>query len=480
MKTLNLIMITLFTIIALTACGDGDEYHFHSHTHIDFPDEDAGTDSQADAGHTEPDADVEDDANTDARVDVGSDANPDTGNEDVRPDTGVVPFGNFTVNRSPLSPPGDIVLGSIADAGASIYRFGAEDEGFVVDTITLVNCIGYNGDGDCQDSGETPGNDRAVQHVHVSYMNTIGNYEKITTSLENGVVEFHGLDIYVPADTVKDVSISVTTNSPAVQRVESGDRFALSIVDAGVFTHADGSTTRAEFNVVGLDSNAVVTDFGGDSNIVEGIPASAFELRQTVPTVSLSFGSPSGAAVPGFEDIFQMNVSADARGFVTMEKVIFSIETSDANYGGDPDSWTTCGSDGFNDPNKWNLRLSGNAGSSLLTDADWKFFNQSGEPCADGDQLHFVQVDLTQMQNLFEIEAGSTRTLVLEADTTGASPVDDDSIRVKIPSEETVDNISGFNPDIHHAFQWGDDVYANGIDGTYARRLPVHGPLIVY
>src|SRR4029078_7790232 len=79
-------------------------------------------------------------------------------------------------------------------------------------------------------------------------------------------------------------------------------------------------------------SGETATDFGAN------IGANEMTLRKTKPTITVASGSPSGTRTPGNIEALRINVSADSRGFVTLDGILFNVNTSVAGAG----TWADC------------------------------------------------------------------------------------------------------------------------------------------
>jgi hypothetical protein len=407
----------------------------------------------------------------------------------------IVDAGSIQASIDGSSPESEIILGSSTGIKTSVYKFEATNENFTVTDLTFVNCVDSalsNGDAQCADGtgGQDDGSDEAAANVKLSYKNAEGETKTKTGFLSGNKVKFSGLDLFVSSSDTSMVTVMIDTNSVSQQGAASGDEINLSLVDDGSstpFTHDDGSTTTTEFEAVGDASGTTVVDFNnggfsaGDADV---IVAKTHTLRKTKPTLSLASGSPSGAGVPGFDEVLRFNVSADSRGFVTMDQFLFNVNVADS---GGP-TWSAC--DTLGDASKWTFYDADDSSTELDDNGDWDFADTDNDgSCDNGESLDFAALNLGQggAQGSEEIGAGETKTYVLEADTTGASTSADDSIRIDIPRESTADNSGvadgsggGTAAAGNDAIVWDDDVEADDIDGDRIDNLPVRGGTIIY
>jgi hypothetical protein len=396
--------------------------------------------------------------------------------------------GSIDVSLAGSSPNSEIILGSSTGIKTSEYEFSATDENFTVTDLTLVNCVGdTSADNNCGDLSGVEGSDAAVNNVKLSYKNAEGETKTKTGFLSGGKVTFSGLDFFVPSSDERVLTVMVDTAVVSGQDADSGDEIQLSILDSGGYNldGAGGFEFTSEFEAVGDASGETVEDFGGSPTNAEPVFAKKHTLRKTKPTLSLASGSPSGAGVPGFSDVFRFNVSADSRGKVTMEGITFSVTAADANSGSG--GWSECDSQ-LGQDSKWSL-YDADDSSTELDVGGWTFYDTSGD-CTGNEQLEFAQLDLDgAAEGAEEIGAGNTNTYVLEVDTTGASTSADDSLRIDLPRESTADAAAGGPLD---AIRWLDaeetptgstDCDTDGapcIDGDRIDNLPVRGGTIIY
>ena len=198
-------------------------------------------------------------------------------------------------------------------------------------------------------------------------------------------------------------------------------------------------------------------------------------MRKTRPTITLASGSPAGSSLPGFNEVFRFNVAADSRGFLTVDKLTFKITSTDMSANG----WNDCDATDLGVASRWALYDANDLSTELGSeDSDWAFYDSVGGNCSFNEILNWATIELDETtDDSDEIAAGKTKTYVLKIDTTGADTVDDDSIRVDIDTEASVDANVVATTD---AIEWGDDTETGDIDGTYIESLPVYGGTITY
>lgn len=204
------------------------------------------------------------------------------------------------------------------------------------------------------------------------------------------------------------------------------------------------------------------------------------------PTLSLASGSPSGSGIPGLNEVFRFNVSADSRGDIGVDEFTFVMSSTDngtmewnyydtANNGQDDDGVKP----GIAESELTLYDLDAPSVAIEAANANWIFYESDGTACVDDSdcQIDWIVLDLGTPDT---VAAGDTITYSMYLDTTGASASNDDLIRIDLPADTTVSSFSGTDPD--GTMIW-DDTNGYGsntdIDGTYLS-LPVIGGTIVY
>ncbi len=403
---------------------------------------------------------------TDAEGNTISESGSDTINSAQGVAITVTSAGSLTTDLAADSPTGTIVLANSTGVTVSKFKFGATNEAIKITKVLLAN-------GSSLDS--------SVTSVALEYKNQAGETKTSTSFLSSSAVTFENLDLYVPANDVAYLTVKVNMGEATTANTVSGDTISLDL-------DADGA---AEFEAVGLSSGSTLT---GASSGVDDVDAATHEVRKTKPTFSLASGSPSGASVPGLNEVFRFNVSADSRGTVTLDKMTFKLTASDNASS----SWEECDTDAadalhIGDATEWEIYNAND--STIKLDADgttpWTFFIDTGAACSTttGD-MSFMVVDFGASGGSIaaeEIAAGETKTYVLRFDSTGASSANDDTIRIEIPDQNEINSLSvgsGIGLDDDAAIQWDDSNLTNSdalnIDADYLKNLPVTGGTIIY
>ncbi|MEI6511097.1 MAG: hypothetical protein WCO25_03585 [Candidatus Uhrbacteria bacterium] len=342
-------------------------------------------------------------------------------------------MGSLAVSLDGSTANSTIILGASTGVAMSKFKFTASDEPFVVNHIELDN------------SGSA---DDAASVVKISYTNSAGATETKSGYLSAGVVSFDGLDLYVPTESTRTMTVTIDTASVSSTGASAGDTIELDMTDDN-------------FEAIGSASGETVTDYTGDNVIA----ANEMTLHKTKPTLSLASGSPSGSGVAGDSEVFRFNVAADSRGYVTLNDILFKVVTSESGS-----AFNACGS--LDEDSKFTL-YDADDSSTKLDVGGWSFYESNGDACGAGT-LAYADLDLTAAAGAEEIGAGETKTYVLKVDTLGASASDDDAIRIEIPDQDEA-AAAGLN-----SLDWEDDTDTTSFYGDLVKNLPVTGGTIQY
>ena len=342
-------------------------------------------------------------------------------------------MGSLAVSLDGSTANSTIILGSSTGVAMSKFKFTASDEPFVVNHIELDN------------SGSA---DDAASVVKISYTNSAGATETKSGYLSSGVVSFDGLDLYVPTESTRTLTVTIDTASVSSTGASAGDTIELDMTDDN-------------FEAIGSASGETVTDYTGDNVIA----ANEMTLHKTKPTLSLASGSPSGSGVAGDSEVFRFNVAADSRGYVTLNDILFKVVTSESGS-----AFNACGS--LDEDSKFTL-YDADDSSTKLDVGGWSFYESNGDACGAGT-LAYADLDLTAAAGAEEIGAGETKTYVLKVDTLGASASDDDAIRIEIPDQDEA-SAADLN-----SIDWEDDTDTTSFYGDLVKNLPVTGGTIQY
>ncbi|OGL66585.1 hypothetical protein A2856_02790 [Candidatus Uhrbacteria bacterium RIFCSPHIGHO2_01_FULL_63_20] len=353
--------------------------------------------------------------------------------------------GTLRLNVDGATPNSTIILGNSTGVPTAKFLFSALDEPFLVKKLSLENFIECN-------SG-------IAAAVKIAYQNQAGATVTKTGFLSDDVVIFSGLDFFVPEGVSRPLAVTIDTSSVGSSTgVASGDCFHL-------WLDADTRT----FEAVGTASGTTIDE----TDLLTEAHGNRMTIRKTKPTISLASGSPSGAGVPGLNEVFRFNVAADSRGFVTLDSVLFKMTSSGSG-------WNRCNN--LNDTTRWEFydiddpsEKLDDGSASGLPDSDWLFDDGGNARGCFGDAtLKYANLVLNNNEATpsEEIGAGETKTYVVRMDTTGASA--DDAIRLDI-ADQAEASLVGMN-----AITWDDDFEGQDIGGALVKNLPITGGLITY
>lgn len=353
-----------------------------------------------------------------------------------------------------------IVLGASTGVAMSKFKFDADNEPYVIEALTLDNCVATaDADGDCADGGgEVLGVDSVASAVKISYTNSEGTTETQTGYLSGNTVTFDNLDFYVPTTSTRVLTVTIDTNDVSSTGAASGSGFQLNF-----------DSVQGNFEAIGQSSGETFTE----ADLASYVVANDMVVRKTKPTFSLASGSPSGAGVAGNSEVFRFNVAADSRGYVTLELVLFQVNTSnDATA----DDWLDCDAADLGVATKWEVYDLDDSSTKIDDAADWTFLESDGSACELNDDLAWAELDFegSATNPTEEIGAGETKTYVVKVDTTGASAANDDSIRLDIPDDATAVAVA------LEALRWNDDEEGTNATGEFVKNLPVTGGTIQY
>ncbi len=345
-----------------------------------------------------------------------------------------------------------ILLGSTSKNEIGTWEFQASGEDFFLETLSF------------DDLGSATG----AATASIACAKEDGTTYSDTESVSAGKVVFQNAECYAPASAKGSIKLTVDINPIGSSGLASGDtlKFVLNATDAGTFS------------AVGAVSGNTLTE----SDLAATVSGRKMVLRKTKPTVSLASGSPSGAGVPGISEILRFNVAAASQGFVTFEKIIFNVTTSDADH-----DFNLCSN--LADATKWEFYNLDDSSSALDDAADWTFLDSGvGDPiqdCDAGNAIAYAVLDLqgSATTGTEEIAAGETKTYAVKVNTTGAGALDDDMIRLDIINELKADTDTAFDGTADNdgeAIRWDDDTEGSDATGDLVKNLPVTGGSIQY
>ncbi len=367
----------------------------------------------------------------------------DTGAVSVR----VIDDGRLAIRLASDTPASAIVLGSTSGADVGHWELLASNEAITVSTLTFSNV----------------GTDADIASASLTCAAQDGSTVSHRAFVSSGRAAFSSANCYAPAGTPAPITLSVDTNAVSSTGAPSGSgfRFVLNATDAGTLT------------AVGMSSGSV----NDETDVAASVSARQMTLRKTKPTFALASGSPSGAGTTGNNEVLRFNVAAASTGFVAANQLMFRVTSTDLAATG----WNNCG-DGastkrFGANSLWNLYDANDLSTPLSDEGDWSLLKADGSACGQSaSPVTFAVLNLgaDATTGALEIAAGDTMTLVLKADTTGASATGNDTVRFDLVNESDARAIS------HSAVLWNDDTEATNVNASLLQVLPVTGGTITY
>ncbi len=406
--------------------------------------------------------------------------------------------GTLAFANAADAPTSTIILSNSTGVAVSKFKVTASTEDFLIKKLTVK--VDAN-------SGVLP----AVSNVILEYKDQAGATKTASGVIASSVAKFDGLTMYARKDEPTFVTVKLNVGDVTTDNKGSGD-----VVDMELHS---STAAPGEFEANGLSSGTTLADADVDAGSavtgwnVGGAATDSFlaptgalhEIRKTKPTISLASGSPSGAGIPGLNEVLRFNVSADSRGAVTMSEITFGFNATDNNGDTASGNWQSCdGGDGdgtgSEDLGMEDADLNLYEASDMSTDllgtgaanaARVKLIKSDKTVCADTEAIRYININLEGSSGTAqEIGAGATKTYILKIDSTNASASNDDSLRIDIVDEATASTSGGA---MDKAIEWDDsnltnttnstgsaDTGAVDIDGDFIKNLPVTGGTIVY
>jgi len=344
------------------------------------------------------------------------------------------------------NPESDIVLGATTGVDVGHWEIMASNEDFTIGKLSFANV----------------GTDAAIASVSLSCRIQDGSTVTYTSVLSAGRVEFSSTACFANHLAGQTLALSVDTNAVGSSGVSSGDdfRFVLNALDPGTFS-ATGMSSGNAYD---------------ETDVAATVSAEQMVLRQSEPAFALSSSSPSGTGTPGVSEVLRFNVSAASTGDIAVNQLVFRVTATDM-AGSEWQNCDTAASGGFAASSNWQLYDLSDASTPISDDGDWSFLEDSGSACGtSGGPVGYAVLNLGTDANIgsAEIAAGTTKSLSLRIDTTGASATADDTVQFDLLNESDARAIG------HNAVLWNDDTEATNINASLLQALPVNGGTISY
>ncbi|MCR4311798.1 MAG: hypothetical protein NUV56_00800, partial [Candidatus Uhrbacteria bacterium] len=250
------------------------------------------------------------------------------------------------------------------------FTYTATYEDFLIDKVVIEEVAGTEFTG----TSTTYANN--VSMVTITYPEADGSTGTSSKVMSGNQATFTGLEFFVDVDDAADLKVYVSV--PSSDRNSGGAATSNERIEVAL---ADGAS---DMNAVGADSGTADTDVGSadvDTDIT-------YIVRETVPTISISSSSPSGAKVPSDQEVLRFNIAASGNEDVVFSEMIFKVSASDnaseSTTDGQPD-WQECDSDitdgtygvATSDLDFYNLSEQGTS-TPLDVNADWTIMVNNG------------------------------------------------------------------------------------------------------
>ncbi len=360
--------------------------------------------------------------------------------------------GSLTMAADSSTPSPDFILTSSTDVKVSTFRFTATNENFDVNILTFSEEAAEDDTGTANSSSYA----NNISTVKIDFPKADGTTGSKSVSMTGNEAKFSDLDMYVKTGTPGIVNVYVTT--PLTDRDSGGNARSNEEIRMGLF--AD-TTNDDNFQAVGAGSGTTLDDddatvVGDDAYATDGI--AQFVVRETKPTISLNSSSPTGAKVPGDQEVFRFNIAASSNEDVIFKNILFKISATDNT--GTPTLWENCDTDAdatsMNDEDFdfYNMSEQGTA-LALDVDADWTGLTATGADCTTAStDLAWQRLSLTTEE---VVPKGQTYMYALWVDLSLASAANDDTFQVEMATDPIVADAS---------FLAADELAEDNVTGT--------------
>lgn len=390
--------------------------------------------------------------------------------------------GTLTVATDGDTPLATIATGGTSGVNVTKLKFTSANESFLIKKLRVTNegtdSLGNTCDGTETSPQEFPSScDTGVTTVKISYPTAAGTTEEKSAYLSNGIADFSDLNFFAKLDqnsvmTIKADLASISESAISGDQLDFGIDFDSNFEAVGQGSGSTLSTCAGLTAGTGVTCDTDTATSGGVD-----VSGNAVTVRKSKPAVSLAASSPSGASVPGLNEVLRFTVAADATGDIVLDVVTFKATTTDNgtsswNVNADPTG-------NIDLTSSWSLYDA----SDLTTqkeagDGDWTLYGAAaGDGTLDGTEtVGYARLALTTP---ITVAAGTSKTFVLKVDTTGASSANDDTVRFDVVEEGgSVNTTLAATTE----FQWDETSSgaATNITGTLVKNLPVNGGTIVY
>jgi hypothetical protein len=215
---------------------------------------------------------------------------------------------------------GPMMLASGSDGNyVASYLFHASIEGFIVQTVTVVNDTTGNNLGD--DPFGTP----LIKDITLRYPDENGYLKTKTEPLgSDGTTRFTNLDLFVPRNSEAFLEIYADLNSLA----SAGESYSGAKLRLGLMNTGNDSNS---FKAIGAVSNTTI-NWGSGNLSIPSSNESSFLVRRSVPVFSNT--EKTGLLINGTNTLYSFDVTASESGSVSLARLVFDLSVTDANASG--------------------------------------------------------------------------------------------------------------------------------------------------
>lgn len=349
--------------------------------------------------------------------------------------------GTLSALLDSSSPDSMYLMAGTSDNWVSTFRFEATNEDFTVQTVSFTETQAAD------DGGAVGIYANNIGSVTISYLDESGATVTDTAFMSSNEVKFTNQDIFVGTD--QDALVDVYVDVPTIDRTTggsatSGERVELSLYD-------DDNSGNDGFKAVGLGSGTTL----GETSISD-VDGNLHSIVETYPTISLHASSPSGASVPGNQEVLRFSVSAAGNEDVIMSEIVFQVTTTDNASG----NWNQCDDDATSGTlildTDWSIYNVDDLSDELeAADSEWAMRDTAGNICdTTAEDIGFAHLTLATP---VRISGGTTEVYSVWLDTTGASSSSNDVLRVDIPDDPILSTFINTAGDLNETLNDGQD-----------------------
>lgn len=344
--------------------------------------------------------------------------------------------GTITATASSGTPSADFLVTGSSNNHVGSFTYTATEEDFTISKLVIEEVSAAEFGGSAADYANN------ISLVTISYPTVDGTTDSATAIMSSASATFSGLNMFVDVDDGAELDVYV--NVPASSRNAGGSATSNERIEVAL---ADGAT---DMNAVGADSGAADTDIGAADVDTDRV----YVVRETVPTFSSSSSTPTGAKVPGDQEVLRFNIAANSNEDVVFSELLFKVSATDNNGEGTTDDqpdWNECDSDDTagaygvisSDLDFYNLSEEGTS-TALDVNADWSILvanpssgTDTGSFTACGTTQYNVTYFSLQLTTKEVVPAGEVYTYSFYWDVSGAAAASDDVVQISLVADGT-------------------------------------------